>query len=144
MTRMAGSTYDLNKLGSILFEDRDTRDPWINHLDQFWNTKPGFRKPGNVIEIDGSDVYLPQDAAPARWFGPDVDPTELPLMKDRYLRQPTVLAQNPNPGRFMDVGSQSQEEVKRLYEEGMLTSPTGQGIRERMKLMRPGLNLRGV
>jgi len=44
----------------------------------------------------------------------------------------------------MDVGSQSKDDVKRLYEEGMLTSPTGQAIREKMKSMRPGLNLRGV
>ncbi len=90
---MAGSTYDLNKLGSILFKDRDTRDPWINHLDEKYYIKHRFQKPGNVIEIDGSDIHLPQDAAPARWFGPDVDPAELPLMKDKYLRQPTVLAQ---------------------------------------------------
>jgi len=93
MTRMAGSTYDLNKLGSILFKDRDTTDPWINHLDESYNTKPRFQKPDNVIKIDGSDIHLPQDTAPTEWFGPNVGPTELPLMKDRYLRQPTVLAQ---------------------------------------------------
>jgi len=54
------------------------------------------------------------------------------------------MSQNPNPGSFMDVGRQSQKEVERLYREGMLTSPTGQAIRERMKSMRPNLNLRGV
>ena len=90
---MAGSPYDLNKLGSILFKDRDTRDPWINHLDEKYYIKHRFQKPGNVIEIDGSDIHLPQDAAPAKWFGSDVDPAELPLMKDKYLRQPTILGQ---------------------------------------------------